>query len=274
MPETIKSAVIAAAGQATRMWPASKVIPKEIFPLGKVPVIVHLIWELTDAGIENIVIVGGAHNRPILEALFDPAQAPPVKLADDPLVKRFQRTLHTCKITIIEQGAGYGNGIPLYEGAETFGNAPCVYAFGDDIIVGENATRGMLDLYQRTGNPAMGAQEVPPERTEKFGIVESTERDGIAYIDRVLEKPKLGTTPSRLAAFGRYIATPELLAHLRQTKPGKDGEIWLVDAFLAHLASGGEACAFTLDQGTWHTVGDPEGYAAAVRAVVDEHSAE
>jgi UTP--glucose-1-phosphate uridylyltransferase len=270
MPDKIATAVIAAAGQATRMWPASKVCPKELFPLGKIPVIAHLVWELIDAGIEHIVIVAAPHNSGFMATLFDPKIPAPEKLANDPIVKRFQDSLTRCRISIIEQNGNYGNGTPLRLAVDRFGKQPCIYAFGDDIVIGENATRGLLGIYEKTGAPVMAAQEVTPERKSLFGILECENRGGVDAITRVLEKPKLHETPSSLAAFGRYLVTPPVLDLLGKTRPGKDGEIWFVDAIIAHLQAGGLDCAFRLSRGTWYTVGDPKGYAEAVQAATQE----
>jgi UTP--glucose-1-phosphate uridylyltransferase len=269
-PEKITTAVIAAAGQGTRMWPASKVFPKELFPLGKIPVLVHLVWELMDAGIEHVIIVAAPHNSGFLSALFDPKCLPPEKLAADPLVKRFQEGLNRCRISIIEQKGNYGNGTPLRLAVEQFGKQPCIYAFGDDIVIGQNATLGLQAIYQRTGWPVMAAQEVSPERKCLFGILECEKRDGADSITRVLEKPKLDDTASNLASFGRYLVTPAVIDLLGETRPGKDGEIWFVDAIIAHLRAGGRACAFRLNRGIWYTVGDPKGYAEAVVAATQE----
>src|SRR5882724_11566662 len=144
MPEIIKTAVIAAAGSATRMWPSSKVCPKELFPLGKIPVIVHLVWELMDAGIEEIVLVTADRTGDAMRALFDPSVPAPEKIAGDPLVRRFQETLSRGVVTIVAQSGPYGNATPLRDAAGRVGNNACIYAFGDDIVIGENATDGLM----------------------------------------------------------------------------------------------------------------------------------
>ena len=74
MNEAIKLAVIAAAGQGTRMWPASKVVPKELFPIGKLPVITHVVAEMIDAGLNQVVVVSAAHNSGFMKDLFDPSK--------------------------------------------------------------------------------------------------------------------------------------------------------------------------------------------------------
>jgi UTP--glucose-1-phosphate uridylyltransferase len=270
MPEKITTAVIAAAGSATRMWPASKVYPKELFPLGRVPVIVHLVWELIDAGIEEVILVTAGRAGAAMQALFDPSVAAPGKIADDPLVQRFQETLGRRVVTIMEQSGPYGNATPLRDAADRVGNRACVYAFGDDVVIGENATQGLMRIYERTGNPVMGAQEVAEKRKSSFGILEC-ERDGdVDYVKRILEKPKPGDTPSNLASFGRYVVTPAVLDILRCTKVGHDNELWFVDAVSGYMHEGGKVCAHTLTSGNWYTVGDPQSYADAVKAATDE----
>jgi UTP--glucose-1-phosphate uridylyltransferase len=270
MVEPIMTAVIAAAGQGTRMYPSTKVFPKELFPLGRLPVAAHIVSELVDAGIEDIIIVGGSHNADALTALFDPSAAAPRKLADEPLVAHFESLMRRCSISIIEQVGGYGNGTPLRMAAERFRGRPCIYAFGDDVIIGENATRTLIAAYERSELTVLGAQAVPADRVSSFGILECERRGAIDYVKKIIEKPRPGQTSSNLAAFGRYVVTPAVLQALSGIVPGRDGELWFVDAILSHLLAGGEVCAAQLCGGCWYTVGDPRGYADAVRAAVEE----
>ncbi|HTS09903.1 MAG TPA: sugar phosphate nucleotidyltransferase [Candidatus Eisenbacteria bacterium] len=272
MPDKINTAVIAAAGQATRMWPASKAFPKELFPLGRIPVIVHLLWELRDAGIEQFVVVTAESSGPAVRALLDPSVAPPDKVANEPLVRRFQEMLTRDSVTIMRQTGNYGNGTPLRIAASKIKDQPCIYAFGDDIVVGENATSGLIQTFERTGHPVLAAQEVPTSRKSAFGILECTRTNGIQYISRILEKPLPDETSSNLASFGRYLVTPRLLETLCNTPPGRDGELWFTDSIKAYLDHGGRACAFSLTNGRWYTVGDPRSYAEAVKAATEEQS--
>ena len=70
-PEQVRTGVIAAAGHATRMWPSSKVLPKELFPLGRMPAIAHLVSEFVEAGIQKIVLVVAEQNLPLMQAFFN-----------------------------------------------------------------------------------------------------------------------------------------------------------------------------------------------------------
>src|SRR5947207_2014813 len=109
MFERISHAVVAAAGQGTRMWPATKIFPKELFPVGRMPAVLHIVLELVDAGVEDVIIVAGAHNRHHLSALFDGEMGAPAKLASDPIAVRIEEALRRCRVSVIEQTGGYGN---------------------------------------------------------------------------------------------------------------------------------------------------------------------
>jgi UTP--glucose-1-phosphate uridylyltransferase len=266
LPE-ITTAVVAAAGSATRMWPASKVIPKELFPLGRLPVIMHLVAEFVSAGLSRIVLVATAQNTEMMRALFDRSVAPPPKLAQDPIAKGFDSLLARAEIVIIQQAGAYGNATPLVSAAEYVGNEPCIYAFGDDVVLGENITKGLIGVFHRTGRPVLACQQVEPRRKSSFGILEC-ENDGNALlVTRLIEKPLPSETASSLASFGRYLVTPDLLQTLLTIPPGRDNELWFVDGVIQQIHEGCKIYAFPLTEGSWYTVGDPDSYARAVAAV-------
>lgn len=265
-------AVIAAAGSASRMWPASKTIPKELFPLGKVPAIAHVVWEMIDAGIDDIRIVIRKGEPPAIAELLDPKRGgPPESVKSDPVVQRFERMIASATFTFIEQEGPYGNGTPLLNGANGI-EEPCVFAFADDVVFGENAVAGMVALFERTGNPVLAVQEVAAEEVKKFGILDTTSERGVDVIRRFVEKPGPGETTSRLASLGRYLITPELVNVLRSTPTGKGGELWLADAFIHLLNAGRSLNAYRLTAGQWHTVGTPEGYVRAAVAAMEFES--
>jgi UTP--glucose-1-phosphate uridylyltransferase len=262
----VRTAVIAAAGSASRMWPASKVVPKEMFPIGRLPVIAHLVWEMVEAGVAHIVIVVRKDSFRALEAVFDPAVAPPANVADDPLVRRFERIIREPRFTFVEQSGPYGNGTPLLNGFEASEGGTCVYAFADDVVFGENVTAGLIRTHERTGHVVLAAQRVPKKETGRFGILETRSRGGERLITRFVEKPQRGETTSALASLGRYLITQDVIDVLRETPVGRDRELWLADAFCALLERRSPLAVHTLGKGRWYTVGNPDGYRNAVLA--------
>ena len=55
--QDVKDAIILAGGMGTRMLPASLYMPKETMPLVDTPILNHLIWEASKAGVERIHLV-------------------------------------------------------------------------------------------------------------------------------------------------------------------------------------------------------------------------
>ncbi len=261
---SITTAVIAAAGSATRMWPTSRTVPKEALPIGRLPAIVHLLKELCDAGIEHTIVVVGS-NFDIIFRMLDSEIAVPERFADDKWARDYCAVLDKMKITFCRQRGPYGNATPLVAAIPIVGFESCVYAFSDDIVLGENTTAAMLECYGRTSNPCVAAQVVPASRRSQFGIVECERNgDGDLELRAIFEKPGAGETRSRLAAFGRYVVTPAMMSKLDEVPLGRSGELWFSDLLVAYLETGSTVNVVELRTGIWHTVGDPESYARAV----------
>jgi UTP--glucose-1-phosphate uridylyltransferase len=267
----ITSAVIAAAGSASRMWPASKVVPKELFPLGRIPALVYVIREIAEAGIDDIVVVVRDDNELAVQNLLDDSVAPPSSIRGTAVVEDFVLLLNKCHFRFVRQKGPYGNGTPLLNGFELLSGESCIYAFADDIILGDNATSGLLETNRATGSVVLSAQQVPMTEISKFGIVECSRRSPDSrslYVQALIEKPAPGQTLSRLASIGRYVVTRGLVETLANTEIGRGGELWLTDAFVQWIRDGNDIAVFPLAESEWFTVGTPEGFRAALLAAM------
>ena len=72
MADSVRKAVIPAAGLGTRFLPVTKAVPKEMLPLVDVPAIQYVIEEAVVAGISDVLVVTGRSKRAI-EDHFDRA---------------------------------------------------------------------------------------------------------------------------------------------------------------------------------------------------------
>ena len=82
--------------------------------------------------------------------------------------------------------------------------------------------------------------------------------DKTVVVEDFIEKPTIEEAPSNLAALGRYVLEPEIFSYLKNTKPGKGGEIQLTDAILAMKNDGGKLYAYNFE-GLRYDTGDKFG---------------
>jgi UTP--glucose-1-phosphate uridylyltransferase len=99
----------------------------------------------------------------------------------------------------------------------------------------------------------------------RYGIldVEPVEKN-IFKIKKIVEKPAPEDAPSNLAALGAYILLPEVFEVIKKLKPGKGGEIWLVDAINELIKKGFPVYACEINQGKYYDTGNKLEYLKTV----------
>lgn len=258
----VRKAVLPVAGWGTRFLPATKAMPKEMFPIIDKPVIQFIVEECLDAGIENIIFVTGRHKRPI-EHHFDintDLEKHLEQCGKTELLKNIMEISRLINPIYIRQKEQLGLGHAVLVAEPAVGYEPFVVCLGDVIVKDEdNVLRKMIDVYRRFGKSVIAVFEVEQKEVSKYGIIDGRhiEKD-IYIIDDLVEKPKPEEAPSRLAIVGRYLFTPRIFEKLKITPPGKGGEIQLTDAIRLLLEE--EAVyAIRIDSRVYDT-GTPMGY--------------
>jgi UTP--glucose-1-phosphate uridylyltransferase len=127
---------------------------------------------------------------------------------------------------------------------------------------GPSGIAQLARLYEETGTSAVAVMEVPAADVGKYGIVKATTKGpNLWAVEDVVEKPDPSLAPSRLALPGRYVFDAAIFNDLRETKPGRGGEIQLTDGMTA-LARRQGLLATTLDAVRFDA-GDKLGYLQA-----------
>ena len=89
----------------------------------------------------------------------------------------------------------------------------------------------MVRVHEKYGRSVVAALEVSRKEIGMYGCIEPEwVEENLARIVSIIEKPEPGEAPSTLAAIGRYVFTPEIFDAIRETQPGRGGEIQLTDA--------------------------------------------
>ena len=235
MQKRIRKAVIPAAGYGTRFLPVTKAIPKEMIPIVDKPVIQYIVEEALQSGIEEILIITG-HGKRAIEDHFDTNIDLELQLRQqgkDQLLHLVQ-DISSINIHYIRQKHMRGLGDAIRCAESFIDNEPFAVLLGDDVVYNpeQPALKQMMDAFSRLGATMLGCQEVPQELVSRYGIVQGqpTDNDRVVKLIDMVEKPAVDEAPSRLAALGRYILTPDIFEILRRVQPGKGGEIQLTDA--------------------------------------------
>ena len=230
----ITKAVIPAAGFGTRILPATKAMPKEIFPIVDKPSIQYIVEEAVKSGITDILIIT-SRGKNIIEDHFDKnpeLESILEKKEKYEILKDLHPISEMANIYFLRQKSIKGL-VHAVGCAKSFvGNEPFAVLSGDDVIDSETPVcKQLIDAFEKYNLPVVGAKEMPREEIGKYGSlkVENIEKNIFMCTD-MIEKPTPDKILSLYSILGRYILTPEIFEILDRTLPGSGGEIQLTDA--------------------------------------------
>ena len=238
-------AIIPAAGLGTRFLPVTRVVPKEMLPVGSKPALQLIVEEAKSAGADEITIVISRGKELIREYFKD----------DSSIRFAYQTEQKGLGDAVIAGWAG--------EGESEEENV--LILLGDALVAGCNASKEMAALSAANGGcGVIGCERVPREKLSRYGILKL---DGGRIVDLV-EKPTPEEAPSDVAIAGRYLLPTAVFGLLATQTPGKGGEIQLTDAIRRFVAADGSkpilACVYP---GKRQDIGNPKGYFEALKAM-------
>lgn len=242
MPNPVRKAVFPVGGLGTRFLPATKSLPKEMLPVVDKPLVQHVVEEARAAGIEEFVFVTG-RGKTVIEDHFDRS----VELrrlleaqGKDDAVEAIEAWLPAAgSVAYTRQPEPLGLGHAVWCARHLVGGEPFAVLLADDLVMADPPCLSqMVDAYRETGGNLVAVMEVPAERVSRYGILDVASDTGRLVSARgLVEKPRVGSAPSRLAIIGRYILDPGVFDLLENAAKGAGGEIQLTDALSAMLGS-------------------------------------
>ena len=275
----ISKAVIPAAGLGTRFLPATKATPKEMLPVVDKPAIQYVVEEAVAAGLSDVLMITGRNKRP-LEDHFDrnyELESALQKKGDAGRLAAVHESTDVAQVHFVRQGEAKGLGHAVLQAAAFVGDAPFAVLLGDDLIdARDHLLEQMLAVQAEHGGSVIALLDVGMENIDKYGAVAVEQReqsggdgDEVVTVTGLVEKPPRDEAPSSLAIIGRYVLAPEIFAVLRETAPGRGGEIQLTDA-LATLVERGEPVHGVVFSGRRYDTGDRLDYLKAVVQLASE----
>ncbi len=270
----ITQAILPVAGLGTRFLPWTKVVPKELLPIGNQPIIAHLVDECLSVGIEDICFVISKGKEMIPQYFYaDPALEHELKRRGKHTALEELRRYETVRLHVVYQDEQHGDGHAILQAAPWVQSDSIAVLFGDDLVIGErNGLRQLLDAgamlsaAEKKNAAMLLLENVPRERVHHYGIadVAAAVGDGrLTPVRGLVEKPTPDKAPSTLGVVGKYIVPRRVFDLLPQVEGSHGGEIRLVDALIKHLE---DAPIYGYELvGTRYDTGTPEGYKHAVR---------
>jgi UTP--glucose-1-phosphate uridylyltransferase len=267
----VTKAVFPVAGMGTRFLPATKSIPKEIMTLVDRPLIQYAIDEARAAGIKEFIFVT-SRGKSALEDYFDVApelESQLKRAGKDQLLEVLKSTnMDSGAIAYMRQNRPLGLGHAVWCARRLIGNEPFAVLLPDDVIAAEKpCLQQMVEAHAQTGGNVVAAMEVPPEKTNLYGVLDIADDMGaMVRVKGMVEKPKAEDAPSNLAVIGRYILTPQVLNNLNRMRTGAGGEIQLTDAIAAETTREGGAVYGFRFRGQRYDCGSKAGFLQATVA--------
>lgn len=203
--------IILAGGKATRLYPATKVVSKQLLPIYNKPMIYYPLSTLMEAQIRDIIIISTPHDLPLLRELLGSGDKLGINL-------KYQEQLNP-------------NGL-----AESFllaqdfiGSSNCSLILGDNLFFGSSSFKKSIQLAANINEGAtVFAYQV--DRPEAYGVVEFDKSDKVLSIE---EKPK--SPKSNYAVTGLYFYDNDVVEISKSIKPSDRGELEITDVNLEYL---------------------------------------
>jgi UTP--glucose-1-phosphate uridylyltransferase len=230
----LRKVVLPVAGLGTRFLPATKATAKEMLPVVDKPLIQYAIEEARAAGIEQFCMVTGRGKTALVEH-FDVAFELEAMLRErnktDALEQLRDTHVEPGSLVTMRQQVPLGLGHAVWCARAFVGDEPFAVMLPDDLVLAETpCLRQLADVYRDTGGNVVAVTEVPPEQTNRYGILRIGKDDGrLVEVQGLVEKPAPKDAPSNLSIIGRYVLMPEVIGHLARMERGAGGEVQLTD---------------------------------------------
>ncbi len=273
----ITKVVIPAAGFGTRFLPQTKAMPKEMLPIVDKPVIQYVVEEAIDSKVENIIIITGSNKRAIEDHFDAPSEDLVKNLLQgkkNHLLEEIQRISNMANFIYIRQKGPYGNGTPVLTAEPVIEDEPFAVLWGDEFIYAKPPRLAqMIKVYEKFGGIVISGVKIEnKEDLKKYGIADLTHVENNIYkINKIVEKPEASEAPSNIATHGGYILPPEIFSALKRIKPGRGGEIWLVDAINLLKKEGMPIYTVVIENGKYYDTGNKFEYLKTVIEFALQH---
>jgi UTP--glucose-1-phosphate uridylyltransferase len=240
----IEKCLFPVAGYGTRFLPATKSTAKEMLPIVNKPLLQYGVEEALSAGMNNCAFVTGRGKRAIADH-FDISYELEHQISGslkEKYLEGIRSVIEQGVFTMVRQREMKGLGHAILTGEPLIGDQAFGVVLADDLCInqeGPGVLQQMAELYNQFRCSIVAVMEVPEDQISAYGVIAGEAMgDSLYRVDKMVEKPAAEDAPSNLAVIGRYILTPDIFEIIRETPPGKNGEVQITDALMTQAKKG------------------------------------
>lgn len=293
MSNTVRKAVVPAAGLGTRHFPASHAVKKELFPIvgpdGIARALLHYhLLELTAAGIQQIcIIVQPGDDKPIRDYLAGPGVEYLQRLRKYPALleeaEKMAELAQAVEFAVQHEQEGYGHAV--YQTKKFAANEPVLLCLGDHLFRGKPISpflelANMVD--QSNGRSVSAVNRIGPTELKGFGTIAGRRHVGnprLIDVSLIIEKPDVSTAREKLRVdgladdqflgwFGMHLLAPsiyDVLEEMIKDNIRDNGEFQLTRAQEIQRQQGGYL-ALEMTHAQRFDFGIPDDFVASLQA--------
>ena len=240
----IEKCLFPVAGYGTRFLPATKSTAKEMLPIVNKPLLQYGVEEALAAGMNNCAFVTGRGKRAIADH-FDISYELEHEISGtskEKYLEGIRGVIDQGVFTMVRQREMKGLGHAILTGEPLIGDQAFGVLLADDLCInqeGVGVLQQMSELYNQFRCSIVAVMEVPEDKISAYGVIAGEAMgDGLYRVGKMVEKPAAEDAPSNLAVIGRYILTPDIFDIIRETPPGRNGEVQITDALMTQAQKG------------------------------------
>lgn len=208
-----RKGIVLAGGQATRLYPATAAVSKQLLPVYDKPMIYYPLSTLMLAGVREVLVISTPHDTPRFEQLLGDGSR------------------WGMRIDYAVQATPGGVAQSLIVAEPFLQGAPCALVLGDNLFYGQNLVRQMQYAYGQKQGATVFAYSVA--NPQAYGVLELNAEGTVIGVEEKPAQPK-----SKQAVTGLYFFDGQAATIAKGLTPSARGELEITDVIRTYLAMG------------------------------------